>query len=307
MELMNKNRSDEELACESVPMAYVRILGSPYLRTTALFCIASILRNFFFKQYKAAFFPGRIPVSQVDHPLDAKIPFLPGKVGIYLDFVAFWVRSLGFLLRKFRRRALEPVRSFIEDMGKLYAFAAEVYGINLSTTKRPFYIGSPRFFVIHTVDPHLMCIPSLHVMVVVFAYTRFREMLKTLGEGENFAAQGEELYAGALAITEAILYIKQHSVNCIPAALYAMTCFDPALFPQEEAERFVSLIFAEVKSPAKEDCEEIRDRIISLYRRFLSEGGEGQAGENPGELNPDANNSGPDWKDPILNFLKNPI
>ena len=183
------NIMTEPVADESVPATFIRILGKPYLRATALRCVASIFRYFFFQQYRAAFLPGRIPVSRADHPLDRKIPFLPGKVNIYLDFVAFWVRSLGFLLRNCGRGAQEPVRNFMETMGGLYAFAAEVYGKNLSTTNRPFYIGRPRFLLIHAVDPHLMCIPSLHVMVVIRTYTLFREMLKTLGEEERFAAQ----------------------------------------------------------------------------------------------------------------------
>ena len=277
----------EPIVKESVPLTFIRVLGKPYLRVTALRCIASIFRHFFFLQYKAAFLPGLIPVSRADHPLDGKIPFTPGKVNIYLDFVAFWVRAAGFLLRNCGRRALEPVRNFLETMGALYAYAAEVYSKNLSTTNRPFYISRPKFLVIHAFDPHLMCIPSLHVMVVIRTYTLFREMIKTLGEEERFSAQAEELRHGALAITEAVLYIKQHSVNCIPAAMYAMTRFDPNLFPYEEAEIFVTGIFKEVNVPGKEDSEEIRNYILSMYRSFFTQG------ENAG-----------DWTEPLFDFLK---
>jgi len=282
----------EHIADESFPLTVIRILGLPYLRITALRCVASIFRHFFFLQYRAALLPGRIPVSKVDHPLDGRIPFLPGKVNIYLDFVAFWVRPLGFLLKSCGRGILELVRNFLESMGDLYASAAAVYGKNLSTTERPFYIARLRFLLIHALDPHLMCIPSLHVMVVIRTYTLFREIVKSIGEGERFAPQAEELRLGALAITEAVLYIKQHSVNCISAAMYAMTRFDPALFPPAEAEHFASGIFADAKAPGKADAGEIREYILSLYRRFLSEG------EACG-----------DWTEPLLNFLeeKSPV
>jgi len=276
----------KHIADESFPLIIFRIMGKPYLRTTALRCVASILRHFFFLQYRAALLPGRIPVSKVDHPLDGRIPFLPGKVGIYLDFITFWVRPLGFLLRSCGRGVFEQVRNFLETMGELYASAAEVYGKNLSTTERPFYIARPRFLLIHAMDPHLMCIPSLHVMVVIRTYTLFREIAKSIGEGDRFAPQIEELRRGALEITEAVLYIKQHSVNCISAAMYAMTRFDSALFPPEEAERFASGIFADAKDPGNADGGEIRRYIISLYRRFLSEG-----------------ESCDDWTEPLLNFL----
>jgi len=284
---LDERTAQAKIAAESVPLTFIRVLASPYLRTTALRCIASIFRNFFFLQYRAAFLPGFIPVSRADHPLDSKIPFLPGKVNIYLDFVAFWVRSLGFLLRTCGRRALEPARDFLETMGGLYARAAEVYGQNLSTTNRPFYIAHPRFLLIHMADPHLMCIPSLHVMVVIRTYTLFREIFKTLGEEERFVRQANELYRGALAITEAVLYVKQHSVNCIPAAMYAMTNFDPRLFPPDEAERFVADLFIEAKIPAKDDADEIRQHILALYCRFLAEG-----------------ETASDWKTPLLDFLK---
>jgi len=276
-----------KIAEESVPLTVFRILSSPYLRITGLQCTASAFRNFFFLQYRAAFSPGLIPVTRVDHPLDLKIPFLPGKVDVYLDFIAFWVRTLGFLLRQCGRKALEPVRNFIESIGQVYAFAAEVYRINLSTTDRPFYIKRLRFLLIHAVDPHLMCIPSLHVMIVIRTYTLFKETIKALGNEKQFTAQAEELRRGALAITDAVLYVKQHSVNCISAAMYAMSRFDPRLFPPAEAERFASDLFSEGNSLTKEDANEIREYIIALYRRFLAEGEKCD-----------------DWKKPLLDFLR---
>jgi hypothetical protein len=275
------------IADESVPMTFVRVLGRPYLRATGLRCLASICRNFFFRQHRAAFLPGLVPVSKVDHPLDSKIPFTPSKVNIYLDFVAFWIRTVSFLLRNFGRRVFEPVRHFLESLGKLYAYAAEVYKENLSTTERPFYIARPRFLVIHLLDPHLMCIPSLHVMIVIRAYTCFRDIVRGLGEGDRLAPQAEELRQGALAITEAVLYVKQHSVNCIPAAMYAMTRFEPDLFTPTEAESFVSGLFCESITPDRAGAEEIRAYILSMYRRFLAEG---EGAEN--------------WTKPLLDFLK---
>jgi len=284
--IVAKQTTIGKIADESVPLAFFRIMGSPYLRITGLQCIASAFRNFFFLQYRAALSPGLIPVTRVDHPLDLKIPFLPGKVKTYLDFIAFWVRCLGFLLRQCGRKALEPVRSFIESIGQAYAFAAEVYRINLSTTDRPFYITQPRFLFIHAVDPHLMCIPSLHVMIVIRTYTLFKETIRAMGNETLFAAHAEELRRGALAITDAVLFVKQHSVNCISAAMYAMSRFDTRLFPPAEAERFASDLFREGNSLTREDGEEIREHILSLYRRFLIEGEKSD-----------------DWKKPLLDFL----
>jgi len=111
-------------------------------------------------------------------------------------------------------------------------------------------------------------------------------MIKTTGEETPFAAQAEELYQGALAISEAVLYVKQHSVNCISAAMYATTRFDPRLFPPDEAERFVSELFRKVEIPGEADADEIRKHILGLYRWFLAQGEKAK-----------------DWTDPLLHFL----
>lgn len=275
------------VAAQSVGITVLWVFSIPCLRYAGLGCIKSICYNFFFRQYRAALFPGRIPVSSVDHPLDTKIPFIPSRVGIYLDFIAFWVRILGFLRSHYRRRGIKPALGFIKTIGRLYAFAAETYTKNLSTTKRPRYLARPRFLLIHAADPHLMCIPSLHVMVMISAYTQFRSILRSLGDEERFAPQVEEIRRGAMSITEAILYVKQHSVNCIAAAMYAMTCFDPVLFPPEEGADFVSRLFRGGEDPGPADAEVIRGHIMDLYRKFLKAG-----------------NSAETWEKPLVAFLR---
>jgi hypothetical protein len=117
-------------------------------------------------------------------------------------------------------------------------------------------------------------------MVVIRAYTQLREILKNLGEENRFAPQIEEARKRALAITEAVLYIKQHSINCISAAMYAMSRFDD-LFPPEEAERFANDLFVDAVIISKEDGEAIRKHIINLYRQFLDEGQNSSSWEKP--------------------------
>jgi len=303
---------NDSVYSESSAYALIKSVFSPFLRPAFCKAVPSIFYNFFLRQYHAAFFPGRIPVTKVDHQLDKKIPFVPSWITIYLDFVQFWVRMLSFFVRRYRRKSFIPVRDFITSMGNLYAFAAEVYSKNLSTTKRPFYIARPRFLLIHLLDPHLMCIPSLHVMIAVHTYTMFSVIAKQLGEEENLNDQIEEMEQGALAISRAILFVKQHSVNCIPAALYAMTCFNPGVFTPQEAERFTSLLFSPApgKNITLENCNVplrskvhpsaspstvipeadlslIKSHILSLYSRFLEE-----------------KKTAVNWYDPLLIFLK---
>jgi hypothetical protein len=296
---------------ETPVYACIKTLSIFSLRPAAIRCIISIFYNFFFRQYRAAWMPGRAPVSRVDHPLDLKIPFVPAWINIYLDFIAFWIRMLSFLLRTYRRRAYPAVGEFLTAIGSLYRFAAEVYQKNFSTTNRPFYIARPRFFLVHLADPHLMCIPSLHVMVVILTYTRFAAILRSLDETDHCSANIDEMKQGALSIISAILFVKQHSVNCVAAGLYAMTCFDEELFPPQEAEAFTALLFSEpppipfspeerlpqnyrlrpraaprTKLPAA-DAAEIKNHIINLYRRFLAEG-----------------KTAHNWTEPLLRFLQ---
>ena len=272
--------------------AIVRIINDPLLGPAALRSTVSIFRNFFLLQYWAALFPGRCKVSRADHPLDEKIPFRPEKVRTYLDFIHFFIRVLGFLIDMGRqqgaagRKAMEKINGLIKSIGELYGYAAVVYKKNFSTTNRPRYLSKLKFLLIHTFDPHLMCIPSLHVMVVILAYTKFRAILTELGIPPGPAGDAaEEVRMGALAITEAVLYVKQHSVNCIPAAMYAMTRFG-SLFTAEEAESFAQELFKKTLCMDAETKTEIRNHITGLYRKFLDQG-----------------NNTASWDEPLLEFL----
>jgi hypothetical protein len=294
---------------ESSWFAFFKVLSSFSLRRSFYRCIFLINHNFFFRQYCAAFLPNKIPVSKVDHPLDEKIPFTPSWIKIYIDFSNFWIRVLSFLLRRYGRRVYKHSEHFIRSVGELYVYAAQVYKKNLSTTKRPFYIACPRFFMIHFLDPHLMCVPSLHVMVAIHTYVMFADIVKQMGEQEKLKEQVLEIKQGALAISRAVLFVKQHSVNCIPAALYAMTCYFPELFPPEEASVFTEEFFSPAPAAGKDfsgsrvhpsaapeinlsqaDITEIKTHILNLYRKFLSE-----------------KQTASSWEEPLINFLKEQV
>jgi len=146
-------------------------------------------------------------------------------------------------------------------------------------------------------------------MIVVWTYTRLAGIIKSFNDAGRYAAQIEEIKQGALAITHAILFVKQHSVNCIAAALYAMTRFGGELFTPEEAENFIKQLFWEAppdapagrlpanfkvrpwaaprtKIPAA-DASIIKTHITGLFRRFLEEGKTARK-----------------WEEPLLNFMR---
>jgi hypothetical protein len=275
-----------------------RVMCGKPLRKAALSCVWTALRFFFLPQYKAVLFPKVTPVSRADHPLDKHIPFNPRWVNVYLDFVAFWVRLVGCILVYYGRKGTGEAIAFIKSIEGLYAFAVQVYRKNLSTTDRPRYLKRFRFLMIHAFDPHLMCIPSLHVMIVIRSYTKFRQILNASQrvdeEPEFIERETERIIRGALDITQAVLYVKQHSVNCVSAAMYAMSRFDPPLFPPSEAAVFTERLFSPGgASPGgteirPEDIPVIRKHIVDLYHSFL-----------------EASSKAEDWTEPLLRFLRN--
>lgn len=265
-------KQKEHIADRSVLFSVFKLLSYKKIRKAGLFCAKTALRDFFGLQYKQQLLPRKTPVYSVDHPLDQNIPFIPEKVDIYLDFVYFWIRAAAFLIETYGSTAEEEVADFVESMGRLYSFAAEVYRQGFSTTTRPRYFKKFRFIIIHSFDPHLMCIPSLHVMVVCRAYTNFKAIAKNLGVQEELTPYIDELKRGAQAITESILYVKQHSVNCIPAAFYALTSFDPALFNSEEMETFSEGLFTDTIHINTETREALLSHIRKLYYGFIKQG-----------------------------------
>jgi hypothetical protein len=261
-------------------------LSSHFFETASL-----INKNFFRLQRRMVRQPGLIPVTNVDHPLDEAIPFRPGKVMIYHDFSAFWVRTAACLSRSVSPRA---AGDFIDSVGALYVAAAEVYARHLSTTTRPRYFGNPGCIAIQLFDPHLLCVPSLHVLVCVHTWIKARHFLENHGAAETEKAYIGKLFRHAVRITESILYMKQHSVNCIPASLYAMNCFEPELFTRKEASAFIQALFADERNAEipEETRKQIRLHIEKAFAAFMQER----------EYQCAAGND--DWTAPLIAFLK---
>jgi hypothetical protein len=266
-----------------------RKLSSPFFRTARL-----INENFFRLQRRMVRQPGLVPVANVDHPLDKNIPFQPEWAMIYHDFSAFWVRTASRLARSVTPPA---AGDFIDSVGALYTAAAEVYSRHLSTTTRPRYFGTIGCAVIQLFDPHLLCVPSLHVLVCVHTWVKARDILEKHGAagtgktGEK--AYIEKLFRRAVLITESILYMKQHSVNCIPAALYAINCFEPELFTRKEASAFIQALFADARNAKipEESRKHIRFHIETAFAAFMRERDQLLAAGNN------------DWTAPLIAFL----
>ena len=235
--------------------------------------LKTVMRDFFFLQFAVKFGFKKIRIINVDHPLDETVPFTPEKVSVYLDFVAFWIRPLGYIGKRFGKAAERKyAEQFLSLVDRCYRDASSVYRFRMTTTKRPKYYKG-KFLTIHLFDPHYLCVPSLHVIIVVLAYTFYRKAFAELGmEKEEAEALDKELFEGALAITETVLYIKQHSVNCIPAALYAMTRITPEEVTPTEVIHFINRLFADSPSIPKENAAKIQTHIMDMYEQLFLEG-----------------------------------
>lgn len=268
-----KKTSGKPLSHFSVFWSYINIPFRPRTFKPALRLFKSIMAVFFFLQFGKKFGFLKIPVMHVDHPLDKRIPFLPQKVDIYLSFINFWICPMSMLIHRYgAHNAMLFCREWLELLTVAYDEAGRLYKYRLTTMERPSY-HKGQFFTIHFFDPHLLCVPSLHIAIIVLCFSFYRMLFEREEFGEADKTQwNRELYTQAVAIADSVLYVKQHSVNCVPAALYMVSKVFPDLFKPTDAVQFIGNMFAEPEGMSKKDAADIREHLLFVYERFLLEG-----------------------------------
>lgn len=236
--------------------------------------LRTVIRDFFWLQFSVKWHFKTIPVLDVSHSLDELIPFAPDKVQIYLNFTNFWIRPMTFLFHRIGiKKALPYCTEYLSLIEQAYLEAAKVYRFCMTTTNRPDYKADKAFKIIHALDPHLLCVPSLHVSIVVLASVYYAEVFKQ----ENFTQEErvfytEELQEGARRIIESVLYIKQHSVNCIPAAMYMMLYVLKGRFMISAGVDIINNLFADDETLSEQTKQEVRAHIHFMFERLLLEG-----------------------------------
>ncbi|EPF26900.1 hypothetical protein HMPREF1221_00480 [Treponema socranskii subsp. paredis ATCC 35535] len=251
--------------------------------------LRTVVRDFFWLQFSVKWRFKTIPVLDVSHPLDELIPFTPDKVKIYLNFTNFWIRPMTFLFRRLGvKKALPYCIEYLSLIETAYANAAKVYRFCMTTTQRPDYKTDAAFKMIHTFDPHLLCVPSLHVAIVILSSVYYADVFKnddfTAEERKTYTA---ELREGARRIIESVLYVKQHSVNCIPAAMYMMLYVLKNRFTISAGIDIINSLFEDDETLSDPDKKKISAHIHFMFERLLLEG----ANEN-------------DWTVPVKRWLK---
>lgn len=253
-----------------------------------LFYLKTVVLDFFLLQFTVQWGWRRARVVQVSDSIDDHIPFRPEMSDTYLDFINFWIRPLNFTILRFgRKRALPHLARFMKAIGTAYHEAARVYKVCMSTTPRPSAGNHKNMKTIHRLDPHLLCVPSLHIAVLALTYSFFVDVFRQEGmAADELERYTKELWDGAVEIGETVLYVKQHSVNCIPAALYMMTHLLEGQFTIQRATDYIDALFAAAPDIELAHREELHSHIHYMFDRLVLEG-----------CNED------DWTVPVLRWL----
>ena len=234
---------------------------------TAVGVVWTILRYFFVPQFQTRLFPKTRPVVSVDHPLDRGIPFQPEHIGLYLTFIPLWMKSCDQLWRLRGKEALPVMKEYLDLISKLYRDAASIYLSCQTTTARPRY-RKWKFALIHITDPHLHCVPSLHVMIVAFNHFWLSKRYAAWGLNDEQALKDLSwIHEQAVSISESVLLVKQHSVNCIPAALFMLSACDLGI-SREELEAFADELFTILGTDLLER-DAIRAHIKEVFFKLL--------------------------------------
>ena len=204
-----------------------------------------------------------------------------------MDFSPLWIKSIYFLYREFKAEALPFIAEFIKDLDKLYRKGFEVYNSCQSTTSRPGAGINIPLKVMQLADPHLHCVPSLHVMVVCFNHLRINSIVKKLSTNPGMYKEELEYTRNrAILITNSILFMKQHSVNCIPAGLFTLAHNCPE-FSNEYASNLIEGI-GKLNAGRVDGVDDITAYILDLYNHFRQ-----------------ASDSYPSETEVLVNFLEN--
>ena len=245
------------------------------------------IRFFFLPQFSNTIFRTR-PVISVDHELDNQIPFRKELVGIYLGFIKFWMNIVYWLFTIYGKKA--KIERLVEILSRLYKDSGKIYLRYHSTTVRPKYVNDLRFSFIHSLDPHLNCVPSLHVTLVMMSWVLAFEIISGMKDTDNSFTKKwlDKQWDVAIRITESILFLKQHSLNCIGVSLFYLTNAFPELFNDD----FCQMVINEIFTREGKDLEIrslVRHEIYDLYKKL----------KNDSEKNP-----GKNWETIIIEFLE---
>jgi hypothetical protein len=247
------------------------IIRHPPLLPRGIEWMRASAQEFFIPQFATCLLPRRRRIAVVGHRLDGAIPFVPHPIRRYLGYVAFCLKTFLYLYSSFGSKAVPQIAAMMDGIVSLHRASGRIYRRCQSTTAFKRHLApDPNFLLIRLVDPHLHCIPSLHILTVCFLYHRIRKAVSKLDSTEDRSKEATaQTYVQALRITEAALMVKQHSLADIGPTLFLLSRMFPD-YDSGEIERFVSDLFA--GSPYIEPKQRIliREAVLLDYRQMLT-------------------------------------
>lgn len=271
---MRKSEGHKPISKFSTVAPFFYLTTCPCTARYAWKLIYTILNDFFLLQLGQKIHLTRRPVVNVETDIDDKIPFLPEHVQAYLGFVSYFIKPMDMMKNQLGfRKAIPYLCLYLKFLTKIYHNAASIYRFSMTTTTRPKYYKSHKFLTIHFFDPHLLCVPSIHVAMSAGVAAWFRQCFKTGAFPEEDAKLYlEELNENATQIVESVLFIKQHSVNCIPIALYMLSStMSKSFFSAQDASNFIEGLFAKTPEISPQVRHEIIEHFYYMYERTLLE------------------------------------
>jgi hypothetical protein len=233
--------------------------------------IWNAVHHFFLPQYQSALWPQRRLVATLAHPLDQDIPFHPREVVTYLGYITFWYKTLCWFYDRIGRTALPDIRRSMDEVLILYREAGAIYRrCQSTTTTRAPLPWHPYFSLIYLVDPHLACIPSLHVLLICHNDLGAARILRRHGPQPEGGRLLEEVREEAARIIEAVLLVKQHSLVDIAPSLFLLTALFPDDYGREEVADFVSRLFRDWRIEESSKAR-MRALVFSTYEQFVRE------------------------------------
>jgi hypothetical protein len=247
------------------------ILSHRRLRRWGMRVLSAAVREFFLPQFQSRLRRGLRPVAVVSHPLDDTLPFLPRYFRRYLGYFTVWLKTMGCLYRIYGNPVLGDVEEMMRDIVLLYRASGWVYRRCQSTTPTRYTAaGNPHFLLVYLFDPHLHCVPSLHVLTICRNYHRTGETVRRFGGDSSAGSRlAAESYREALRITEATLLVKQHSLLDIGPSLFLLSELFPR-YDDRQVRSFVSALFAGQPEVSPGTAERLRGEILRGYEEMLS-------------------------------------
>ncbi len=222
--------------------------------------VREIVQNFWNGYYTQEFAPVAV-LYDVTLPIDARIPFRPRMVWVYMGFLFPLLAVCGHAFAKRGPHALPYIEKLLRGFGSLYADAGYVYGKAQTTFVRT---GGDRVVsVLRLLDKERNSAPSLHVAVALYTYSAGLTLFQALELTDVVHARGV-LERVAVRIIESTLLIKQHCVQDVAAAWVLVDMQKVSV--SEDMARIVQSLFVRKRyGVSVDDVSQVHTEILRVH------------------------------------------